>query len=76
MEMFKKLNDEGPTIVQVTHSEVNAGDWQPDVRWKMAGLCQAHDRLIGLISGDRDFSLDREEKKGGCIQNLVFGTED
>ncbi|HLR04915.1 MAG TPA: ABC transporter ATP-binding protein [Pyrinomonadaceae bacterium] len=25
MEMFKKLNDEGTTIVQVTHSEVNAG---------------------------------------------------
>jgi putative ABC transport system ATP-binding protein len=24
MEMFKKLNDEGTTIVQVTHSEVNA----------------------------------------------------
>ncbi|MBS1829422.1 MAG: ABC transporter ATP-binding protein [Acidobacteria bacterium] len=25
MEMFKKLNDEGTTIIQVTHSEVNAG---------------------------------------------------
>ena len=25
MELFKKLNDEGTTIVQVTHSEVNAG---------------------------------------------------
>ena len=25
MEMFKKLNEEGTTIVQVTHSEVNAG---------------------------------------------------
>ncbi len=24
MEMFKKLNNEGTTIVQVTHSEVNA----------------------------------------------------
>jgi len=24
MEMFKKLNDEGTTIIQVTHSEVNA----------------------------------------------------
>src|SRR5207248_7334107 len=24
MELFKKLNDEGTTIVQVTHSEVNA----------------------------------------------------
>ena len=24
MEMFKKLNEEGTTIVQVTHSEVNA----------------------------------------------------
>jgi putative ABC transport system ATP-binding protein len=24
MEMFKKLNDEGTTIVQVTHSEINA----------------------------------------------------
>jgi putative ABC transport system ATP-binding protein len=24
MEMFKKLNQEGTTIVQVTHSEVNA----------------------------------------------------
>jgi len=24
MEMFKKLNDEGTTIVQVTHSETNA----------------------------------------------------
>ncbi|HSS19133.1 MAG TPA: ABC transporter ATP-binding protein [Pyrinomonadaceae bacterium] len=25
MDMFKQLNDEGTTIVQVTHSEVNAG---------------------------------------------------
>jgi putative ABC transport system ATP-binding protein len=25
MELFKKLNAEGTTIVQVTHSEVNAG---------------------------------------------------
>ena len=25
MELFKKLNDEGTTIVQVTHSEKNAG---------------------------------------------------
>lgn len=25
MELFKKLNDEGTTIIQVTHSEVNAG---------------------------------------------------
>ena len=25
MEVFKKLNDEGTTIVQVTHSDVNAG---------------------------------------------------
>ncbi len=25
MEMFKKLNDQGTTIIQVTHSEVNAG---------------------------------------------------
>jgi putative ABC transport system ATP-binding protein len=24
MELFKRLNDEGTTIVQVTHSEVNA----------------------------------------------------
>jgi ABC-type lipoprotein export system ATPase subunit len=24
MELFKKLNEEGTTIVQVTHSEVNA----------------------------------------------------
>jgi ABC-type lipoprotein export system ATPase subunit len=24
MELFKKLNSEGTTIVQVTHSEVNA----------------------------------------------------
>ena len=24
MELFKKLNDEGATIIQVTHSEVNA----------------------------------------------------
>jgi ABC-type lipoprotein export system ATPase subunit len=24
MELFKKLNDEGITIIQVTHSEVNA----------------------------------------------------
>ncbi|MEK7830820.1 MAG: ABC transporter ATP-binding protein, partial [Acidobacteriota bacterium] len=24
MEMFKRLNNEGTTIVQVTHSEVNA----------------------------------------------------
>ena len=24
MELFKKLNDEGTTIVQVTHSEANA----------------------------------------------------
>jgi ABC-type lipoprotein export system ATPase subunit len=25
MELFKRLNDEGATIVQVTHSEINAG---------------------------------------------------
>jgi putative ABC transport system ATP-binding protein len=25
MELFKKLNDAGTTIIQVTHSEVNAG---------------------------------------------------
>ncbi len=25
MELFKKLNDQGTTIIQVTHSEVNAG---------------------------------------------------
>jgi len=25
MEMFKRLNDEGTTIIQVTHSEINAG---------------------------------------------------
>jgi ABC-type lipoprotein export system ATPase subunit len=25
MDMFKRLNDEGTTIVQVTHSEINAG---------------------------------------------------
>jgi ABC-type lipoprotein export system ATPase subunit len=25
MELFKRLNDQGTTIVQVTHSEVNAG---------------------------------------------------
>jgi ABC-type lipoprotein export system ATPase subunit len=25
MELFKKLNEQGTTIVQVTHSEVNAG---------------------------------------------------
>ena len=25
MELFKKLNDAGTTIVQVTHSETNAG---------------------------------------------------
>jgi ABC-type lipoprotein export system ATPase subunit len=25
MDMFKRLNDEGTTIVQVTHSETNAG---------------------------------------------------
>ena len=24
MELFKRLNDEGTTIIQVTHSEVNA----------------------------------------------------
>ena len=24
MELFKKLNDEGTTIIQVTHSEANA----------------------------------------------------
>jgi ABC-type lipoprotein export system ATPase subunit len=24
MELFKKLNDQGTTIIQVTHSEVNA----------------------------------------------------
>jgi ABC-type lipoprotein export system ATPase subunit len=24
MELFKKLNDEGTTIIQVTHSETNA----------------------------------------------------
>jgi putative ABC transport system ATP-binding protein len=24
MDMFKRLNDEGTTIVQVTHSEINA----------------------------------------------------
>src|SRR4029450_8046038 len=26
MELFRQLNDQGTTIVQVTHSEVNAGD--------------------------------------------------
>jgi ABC-type lipoprotein export system ATPase subunit len=25
MELFKKLNDAGTTIIQVTHSETNAG---------------------------------------------------
>jgi ABC-type lipoprotein export system ATPase subunit len=25
MDMFKRLNDEGTTIIQVTHSEINAG---------------------------------------------------
>jgi ABC-type lipoprotein export system ATPase subunit len=25
MELFKKLNAEGTTVIQVTHSEVNAG---------------------------------------------------
>jgi putative ABC transport system ATP-binding protein len=25
MELFKKLNEGGTTIIQVTHSEVNAG---------------------------------------------------
>jgi ABC-type lipoprotein export system ATPase subunit len=25
MELFKRLNDEGTTIIQVTHSETNAG---------------------------------------------------
>jgi ABC-type lipoprotein export system ATPase subunit len=25
MELFKRLNDAGTTIIQVTHSEVNAG---------------------------------------------------
>jgi ABC-type lipoprotein export system ATPase subunit len=25
MELFKQLNDQGTTIIQVTHSEVNAG---------------------------------------------------
>jgi ABC-type lipoprotein export system ATPase subunit len=32
MELFKKLNQEGTTIVQVTHSEVNAGYSQRVVR--------------------------------------------
>ena len=29
MELFKKLNDEGTTIIQVTHSETNADVRQP-----------------------------------------------
>ena len=32
MELFKKLNDDGVTIVQVTHSETNAGYGQRIVR--------------------------------------------
>jgi putative ABC transport system ATP-binding protein len=36
MELFKKLNDEGTTIVQVTHSEKNA---------------EYGDRIINLLDG-------------------------
>jgi ABC-type lipoprotein export system ATPase subunit len=36
MELFKKLNSEGTTIIQVTHSEVNAA---------------YSDRIIRLVDG-------------------------
>jgi ABC-type lipoprotein export system ATPase subunit len=34
MELFKKLNDEGTTIVQVTHSETNASYGSRVIRLK------------------------------------------
>src|SRR6516162_2458329 len=32
MELFKKLNQQGTTIVQVTHSDANAADWNRVIR--------------------------------------------
>ena len=34
MELFKRLNDEGTTIVQVTHSEANAAYGSRVIRLK------------------------------------------
>ena len=34
MELFRRLNDGGTTIVQVTHSEVNAGYGRRVIRLK------------------------------------------
>jgi len=41
MEMFKKLNDEGTTIVQVTHSEVNAAYGNRIVRLEDGWIAKA-----------------------------------
>jgi putative ABC transport system ATP-binding protein len=42
MDMFKRLNDEGTTIIQVTHSETNAAYGNRIVRledgWIVNGL--------------------------------------
>ena len=37
MELFRKLNEEGMTIVQVTHSEKNASYGKRTVQRAMAG---------------------------------------
>ena len=41
MELFKKLNDEGTTIVQVTHSEANAAYGNRMINWPTAGWSAA-----------------------------------
>ena len=48
MEIFKKLNEEGMTIIQVTHSEKNA----------MYG-----DRLIRLVDGQVEADMSPDELK-------------
>jgi ABC-type lipoprotein export system ATPase subunit len=42
MELFKRLNDQGTTIIQVTHSEVNASCGHRTI-----------ELLDGWISGER-----------------------
>ena len=37
MELFKKLNEEGTTIIQVTHSETNAAMATASSIWRTAG---------------------------------------
>ena len=48
MEIFKKLNEEGMTIIQVTHSEKNA----------MYG-----DRIIRLVDGQVEADMSPDELK-------------